>query len=68
VVILAVCVPVVANFRGIADRLAGQRLNRAMHKTYRQAVWYQRGFSAVFAVAGLAAVGFGIVEIAQGNP
>jgi hypothetical protein len=67
-VVLAACIPIVINFRGVADRLASRPLNRALHKTYRQAVWYQRGGAAVFVVVGVVVVVAGVVEIAHGNP
>ncbi len=63
---LALCIPVVFNYRGAADWLAGIRWNRAQHKTTRQAVWYQRGSAAVFAALGVAVLVIGATEMIRG--
>ncbi|MEU8344550.1 hypothetical protein AB0C74_22850 [Spirillospora sp. NPDC048832] len=64
--VLAICVPVVINYRGWADRIAARRWNTALHKTYRQSVLYQRIFTAVFAVIGLCVFVLGVIEVAHG--
>jgi hypothetical protein len=63
--VLALCIPVVTNFRGYAEWLA--RKNRAFNKTHRQAALYHRGGSAAFGVLGIGAIVVGVVRIAHGD-
>ncbi|CNE42595.1 Uncharacterised protein [Mycobacterium tuberculosis] len=63
---LAISVPIVINYRGFADWCAGRRWNRALHKTHRQSVLYQRLAAAVFTVVGLGALVLGVIEVANG--
>lgn len=58
------CILAVTNFRGYADWLA--RGNRSFG-THQQAVRFQRGFSAVFAVLAIGAIALGVYRIAHGD-
>ncbi|MFA1538279.1 hypothetical protein [Actinomadura monticuli] len=63
---LAITVPIVINYRGYADWVAGRRWNRALHKTHRQSVLYQRLAATVFTVIGFGAFVLGVIEVARG--
>lgn len=63
---LAICIPLLINYRGFADWTASRRWNRALHKSHRQSVLYQRLGSAVFVVVGLVVLVLGVIDVTSG--